>query len=684
METTAPASSGEGVTSQNPDPESDSISTSTQIKDFKNAVVSSFTDDSHDIAHQQFDNKGEAQMMPREEIRDLGWHKKPSEMSGQFINGIPNDTIFAMIRRFNKDVFDVEAMPPGKSTGLDLTEAWDNNHASDKMTLHLQRAYLSIILGLKSFGNHVARLRSWKETRRTAAFCTVYSAAWALNLLIPLLLGTLMVIIGSEKARNTLFPPVPLALVNISTGGLQKPPAGELGTTDTITGAPEKAKGEAREEEAANFVENARHLFARSVGMNDGGDDEGNPLQGKVPKPVQNALKSIKEAGSTSGHVNDNSGTEMTQKPMEDLLWETVQPKVIEPVVKALPHMIGEIVDNWERFANAISPTPPFSHLSFLRLEGALLPLFLTSLFVPQYLVCKTTGFAIGFILFGDPVISRGLEVLNEKTPNWLEMLEPKNNILRGIPTNNQITLTLLRIGEAHRSPLPPIPDTKPTDLTNLPHIETDNVPLEASQDEIVRAVNPIPTIPASASEEKPKHRHLSRFISVLKGQTKAVVETKLAVDHVRAKAGSEKAKGHLGILQKSEHLIYAGPAEFKARFNGHEGWLYISNPTSSLQPRLILVKDGHRCQNGVFDMKDESAIEWSIKLRDIHRLERATALASLPAEKAAQWSKDTVLLASLEIIDEGGKSWRFTAIPERDELFNRLVAIGGQRWLNM
>ena len=58
-------------------------------------------------------------------------------------------------------------------TGLDLTEAWDDDHATDKITLHLQRAYLSIVLGLASFGKHVARLRSWKETNRTAAFCVV-------------------------------------------------------------------------------------------------------------------------------------------------------------------------------------------------------------------------------------------------------------------------------------------------------------------------------------------------------------------------------------------------------------------------------------------------------------------------------------------------------------------------------
>jgi hypothetical protein len=63
------------------------------------------------------------------------------------------------------------------------------------------------------------------------------------------MLGVLAIIVASEQARDAFFPPAPIALVDISTGGLQEIPAGKLGTTDTITGAPEKARGEARDEE---------------------------------------------------------------------------------------------------------------------------------------------------------------------------------------------------------------------------------------------------------------------------------------------------------------------------------------------------------------------------------------------------------------------------------------------------
>lgn len=166
---------------------------------------------------------------------------------------------------------------------------------------------------------------------------------------MPLLLGTLIVIVTSESARNVLFPSAPRALVEASTGGLQKPKAGQLGTTNTLTGAPEKEEGEAVEEEAANFVDNVRHLVMRAVGMHDKQQQEGDPLEGKVPKPVRNAVKAIKAEGSAPGHATENK--DQTQKPMEQILWSGGKPDNLAPIISAAPHVVGEIVDNWERFA---------------------------------------------------------------------------------------------------------------------------------------------------------------------------------------------------------------------------------------------------------------------------------------------------------------------------------------------
>jgi Protein of unknown function (DUF3292) len=47
---------------------------------------------------------------------------------------------------------------------------------------------------------------------------------------------------------------------------------------------------------------------------------------------------------------------------------------------------------------------------------------------------------------------------LNREFPNWQKLLEIRNTLLKGVPTNAQLTITLLRIGEANKAPLPPPP----------------------------------------------------------------------------------------------------------------------------------------------------------------------------------------------------------------------------------
>lgn len=276
------------------------------------------------------------------------------------------------------------------------------------------------------------------------------------------------------------------------------------------------------------------------------------------------------------------------------------------------------------------------------------------------------------------------------------------------MPTNNQLTLTLLRIGEAHNSPIPPVPDTKATDANKLPDVKIDDIPLNATRKEVADAMYPsdMPkgqvdhsSSPTTANaeqdagegeKEKPKHRHLSKVImGLLKWSTKATVETKLVVDQVRATAGSHEARGHIGVLPKTKYLIYAGPAEFVARFDGKRGWLCITSPMhpastfSTTSPRLIFTTTDPRGKHDQLDLFDKSNTLWSINIADIYRLKRASAFAAKTAEKSAQ-AQDKDLLASLEIEDKMNKVWRFTAIPERDELFNRLVAVGPQRWENM
>ncbi|KAJ5612040.1 hypothetical protein N7510_005234 [Penicillium lagena] len=637
--------------------------------------------DSHELAYDVPKTRGAIQTdypsgRNAQVARDIGWHKANVEIPDPLIGGYTNEELFAFLRRFNKDVFDVKAVPIGIASGLDLNDAWSQDHTTDKVSLHLQRVYLTMILGIASLGKHVSRLRSWKETRRTSAFCAIYFSAWLFDLLAPLVLGTLILLVSSVEARNALFPPAPRALVNIRTGGIQKPQAGQLGTNDTLTGAPEKQPYEAIEEEAANFVDNVRHNIQRAVGMHNNSQRDGDPLEGKVPKPIRAAVKAVQGAGSAPGHVTKS--TDQTQQPMEEIIWAGVNPESITRVLDTAPHVIGEIADNWERVANALSPTPPFSRFAFLRINAVLATLFLVSIFINYYMVYKGTGCAIGFVIFGDPMLTPAIAWLKQNMPYYMDLAQPKNNVLRGVPTNTQIAITLLRIGEAHNTPLPPVPTSMPVDPDRPNLIHAEDIPLDATQPEVLDAVMPSAAEKAHSddSEEQPKHKHLSKFIRLFKGHAKSVVETKLATDHVRAATGSQKAKGHLGVLPKTKSIVYAGPSEYKCRFEGKSGWAVI---TESAGPILFFTRDDPRPRSS---KKLKPAFEIAVK--DMKRLKRTTAFVNTAIESMAAFSSEKELLASLEIEDEEEKTWRLTAIPERDELFNRLISIGNQRWENL
>lgn len=51
------------------------------------------------------------------------------------------------------------------------------------------------------------------------------------------------------------------------------------------------------------------------------------------------------------------------------------------------------------------------------------------SLFVNYYMVYKGIGAGIGFVLFGDPILTPAMNWLNRNYPTWMEQLEPKKYV---------------------------------------------------------------------------------------------------------------------------------------------------------------------------------------------------------------------------------------------------------------
>ena len=139
-----------------------------------NTPTSSAPSDSHALATADHDEKGTAQLTHSGgEVRDLGWNEHPAEVPKPLVGGLPNEELWTLIRRFNKQIYHVRATnapPPG---GLDLNIVEDEEFSPDKLRSNLERLYMTVIIGLMGFGKHVTRLRSWREPRRTSAFAAV-------------------------------------------------------------------------------------------------------------------------------------------------------------------------------------------------------------------------------------------------------------------------------------------------------------------------------------------------------------------------------------------------------------------------------------------------------------------------------------------------------------------------------
>ncbi|GAB7348935.1 hypothetical protein MBLNU459_g7621t1 [Dothideomycetes sp. NU459] len=637
---------------------------------------------SHALAQADHELKGAAQQDHDAEVVDLGWHEDPAAMPRPLVGGLPNDELWVLVRRFNKQMYHVKEYPHPVPGNLDLNIADEEEFSPDKLRANIERLYMTVGLGMMSFANHIARLRSWRETRRTACFCAAFFTAWLFDLIVPLVAVTVITLIVYTPSRDVMFPPAPIALVS-SKGGVQKPKAGVLGSTDTATGAPENHKGEAQEAEAQNFVNSIAQVALASASgkhpQNDPPAEDGAPHD-SVPDPTSMAASAGAARNTAAGGKHDK-----TKVPMETAMWTKMRP---------IMHGLADVADTWERFGNALSPTPPFPQETYrLRLAGLVVPLLAVSIFVSSYMFTKGAMFGVGFGFFGDPIITPGIKWLNREFPHWQKMLEIRNTILKGVPTNAQLTLTLLRIGEANKAPLPPPPNTsepppdEPADITDE-HLRATGAdwPLNATQEELDEAMAHDPTVAhqtgghdidnaKDAKHGKKGHKIMSFFKSTVKG----TVETAMGADRLKAKVGSEHAKNRLGVIPKDRESELTGPVDFSCRYHGKKGHVYIS--TKATIPCVSFSLDSKIAKEGTLN-RDPGELHpvWTVAVADIKELKKVGGLG-WKAKLVVGWALNREIADGLEIVSKTGETWNVTAMVLRDELFNRLVAMGGQKW---
>ncbi|KAK4101144.1 hypothetical protein N658DRAFT_449453 [Parathielavia hyrcaniae] len=658
------------------------------------------------------------------DVVDLGWNEKKENVATPLVRGMDNEHMWLLLRRFNKQIYHVQATqypPPG---GLDLNIADDEESSPDKLRANVERLYMTAGVGLLTAVKHFARLRSWREPRRTTYFAAAYFIAWAFDFLVPLLSAVLVALIAFPESRRILFPPAPLSLVDSTTGGVQKPKAGVLGSHDSATGALESHKGEAVEQEASNFVSSIASIaLSSAAGKHPPGDPNSDEKAAFETAPDPAAL-AIRTADAKDEARGEKTGAkhDKTKAPMEAAMWGKMRP---------IMHTISDIADTWERFENALSPIPFFpSEVYRLRFVVILLPcVFGVSLFVTPYLFLKAVSFLCGFTFFSDPIISRGISWLNRTVPNWKKLLEPRNTILKGVPTNAQLTLTLLRHSEANHAPLPPPPhNTSPPPSTPPPLTEADmratgsDAPLNATPSELNAAIidtdtdtnnpptishtNPDPntTIPAqpkpdSKPEPKPhSHHKATKLLTFFKSTTRSMVKTSLATDTVRAKAlGNEPARNRLGVLpprhdsdfdsdNNSNKTDNSGPTEFEARYEGDKGSVCLTTSTLGGANTVSFARASGAGSamaakiTGKGVQEEDGKIMWRVPVSDIFELKKVGGYG-WKARLVVGWAMDREVKDGLIFKTVGGDEYHITAVPLRDELFNRLLAVGGQKW---
>lgn len=288
---------------------------------------------------------------------------------------------------------------------------------------------------------------------------------------------------------------------------------------------------------------------------------------------------------------------------------------------------------------------------------------------------------------------------------------------MKGAPTNAQLTLALLRITESAHTPLPPPPssdlvteekETHPRGAkAEVEEYVRDNLNFDSSSYEIEGSDHR----DDKHSEHESDGKKSGKLAKILKGGAKASVSSAIGLDHLKAVLGSGAAKRRLGAVPGDDNMPDAtidgptgsriglgdGPTTYAARYRGKRGFVVLvmtaATPclsfvwekdltrslTSYAKAAAVKVKNMVTSEEGGTEPEVPPAV-FAIPLAEIHGLRKVGGYG-WKSKMIIGYALRRVVIDGLGIEDEAGKTWYLTAIKGRDELFNRLIAVGGHKW---
>ena len=114
---------------------------------------------------------------------------------------------------------------------------------------------------------------------------------------------------------------------------------------------------------------------------------------------------------------------------------------------------------------------------------------------------------------------------------------------------------------------------------------------------------------------------------------------------------------------------------DFKGRYKGTKGWIYISTNVD-----VPTVSFSSKSSDGTGLEPEKASAKFSVPIADIRELKKVGGLG-WKAKIVVGWATGKTVADGLEIVDKTGETHKVTAVKLREELFNRLVAMGGQKW---
>ncbi|PYH45042.1 uncharacterized protein BP01DRAFT_391992 [Aspergillus saccharolyticus JOP 1030-1] len=622
------------------------------------------------------------------------------------VPGVPDEDLWLLIRRFNKQIYNVQATSESRADDLDLKPIEHEQFPPEKVRITFERFYVSVIPGLITFYGHLARLRSWNEPRRTSAFCVIYFIAWLYGSLIPVLSLLLAALILFPSIRPMLFPGPPTADVGIETQPQQ------------TTAQTKKHKGEADEQEANSLINNIAKIAVKTAASKHGQETNGDSLEETLASESTTEVNAIPDAAGTGDE---------TKKSMR---------RAVANYTTQAMHIISDGTDMYEMFSNALSPTPPFSSVTAqIHLVAVLFSICLITRFVSNDFIVGANSFTLGFVFFGGPVLEYSMNYLNKKIPDWKRFLDPRETLLKDIPTNAQLTLTLLRLCETNNTPLPSPPSSVQSHSNNpiqtwitykdklkitataaaSAAASTTSLMTTASTDGATATTTTTATSPFGPPTTSKRKSFLPRLLRILQTTVTLATKGQFAFNQAMAIAGATQGTRRLLLTMHRRNWDWetSGPDTFDAKYERKRGTLVIDySHVAALATDLPTSQNNEENegkQQEVAAPPAEATPTATLYFSTLHsatledrRLEhqkKGTVLFQLPVNKikglrkteGLGWKGKLIVelaAGSKESMDglvitgmEEGQMFHVTGMRARDQLFNRLVAMGGQAW---